>query len=258
MSSASFPGQVRLLSGRTLRRGLRAPELVVPNVAIALFFFIVYDGSFGDASAIASIIGGDFRAFILPVTLLTASVAGTVAGQLLVEDVESGYFRRLLTLPVNRTALVLAPMIFGAALVLFQAVVVLAVGLVLGVDPATGAAGLATIIGLNVVWGLAFAGLTVAVGLLTGNAAATQGATFILFPVLFLTPTFLPRAELRGWLATASAFNPATYLMEAMRDLLLVGWETEGLAVALIVVSTLAAVSIGWASLVARSRTARS
>ena len=255
--NVSFASQVRLLTGRTLRRGLRAPELVVPNLVIALFFFFVYDGSFGDAAFIESIVGGDYRAFVLPVALLSASVAGTVAGQLLVEDVESGYLRRQLTLPLSRAAIVLAPMIFGAVLVVLQALLVLGMGIALGIDPATGVGGVIAIAGLNLLWGLAFAGLTVAVGLITGSAAATAGATFILFPLLFFTPTFLPREQLRGWLETVATWNPATYLLEAMRDLLLVGWEADGLFIAVAVAGGLAVVGAAWAASVARTRTAR-
>jgi len=173
----------------------------------------------------------------------------------LVADLESGYLRRLLTLPVSRVALVLAPMLVGAVLVLAQAV--LGLGLALGADVAAGAGGLLVVLLLALLWGLAFAGYSVATGLLTGNAAAAQFATFAFFALIFVAPTFLPREALEGWLETAASVNPTTYVLEGMRALLVDGWELEPVAPAGAIMVVLCLLSLLWASRVAMRITAR-
>ncbi len=253
MTTAS---QTRLLFGRLLRQQLRS-GLTYGNLVISLFFLAVYVGAFGEAGAIERLTGADFLTFILPVTILNASIAGSSAGQVLVADLESGYLRRLLTLPVSRVALVLAPMLVGAVLVGAQAVLVLALGLALGAEVAAGAGGLLVVLALALLWGLAFAGYSVATGLLTGNAAAAQFATFLFFPLIFVAPTFLPREALEGWLETAAAFNPTTYVLEGMRALLIDGWDLGPVALAAGVIGVLCLLSLWWAARVATRTTAR-
>jgi ABC-type multidrug transport system permease subunit len=248
--------QTRALFLRLLRQQLRAVETYV-SLAISLFFLAVYTGAFGDAEAIERLTGADFLTFILPVSILNAAIAGSAAGQILVADLEAGYLRRLLTLPVSRLALVLAPMLMSAVLVAAQAAFVLALGLALGAEVATGLAGALVLLGLALLWGLAFAGYSVATGLLAGNAAAAQTASFLFFPLIFVAPTFLPREALEGWLATAAAANPTTYLLEAMRGLLIEGWDAGQLLLGAAVMVAVGGLALLWAARVAGRVTAR-
>lgn len=247
---------VRTLYARLLRQQLASP-LTYANLLISLFFLAVYVGAFGDAAAIERLTGADFLTFILPVTILNAAITGSAAGQLLVADLESGYLRRLLTLPVSRVAIVLAPMLVGATLVLAQAVVVVALGLALGVEVAAGPGGLAVVLVLALLWGLAFGGYSVATGLRAGTAVAAQTATFLFFPLIFLAPTFLPREQLAGWLEAVSAMNPTTYVLEAMRALLIDGWEAGTVLTGVAVIGVLCGLTLWWATAVARGVTAR-
>lgn len=60
--------------------------------------------------------------------------------------------------------------------------------------------------------------LTMRIALRTGNAAATSGASFLFFPLSFLTATFVPYDLLTGWIKTAAFINPITYILDAMRQ----------------------------------------
>ncbi len=257
--SDAFPAvktQTAVLFGRLAIQQMRSPTTYI-NLVIALFFLAVYEGAFGGSKEIERLTGASFLTFILPVVILNAAIGGSISGQALVADLESGYFRRLLTLPVSRTALVLAPMLFGALIVTVQAVLVLAIGCALGAGVQTGLAGAAVLVLFALLWGLAFAGYSVATALLTRNAAATQTASFIFFPLIFLAPTFLPREALQGWLRVVSAGNPTTYVLEAMRSLMIVGWDEEKLAVGFAVIGGFSLLTLVWATRVARRTTER-
>lgn len=256
MTPISTTRQIQGLYVRLVRRQVKDATTYV-NLLLAGFFLAVYTGAFGASAGIEQLIGSDFLTFVLPVIILNASIAGSIAGQLLVSDLESGYLRRLLTLPVSRASVVLAPMLLGATLVTAQASLVLVLGLALGASSATGWAGLAAVLGMALLWGLGFAGYSVATGLLAGNAAAAQTASFVFFPLLFLAPTFLPRDQLAGWLQVAAAFNPVTYVLETMRSLLITGWDAGQLATGFAVVGGFCALTLVWASVVARRITTR-
>ena len=52
----------------------------------------------------------------------------------------------------------------------------------------------------------------------------------IFFPLLFVTPNFVPRDQLTRPMEIAATLNPVTYVMEAVRSLILEGFEAEALA----------------------------
>ena len=59
------------------------------------------------------------------------------------------------------------------------------------------------------------------IALKTRSAAATNSGGLIFFPLLFLTPNFVPRDLLTRPMEIAATFNPVTYVMEALRSLIL-------------------------------------
>ena len=123
-----------------------------------------------------------------------------------------------------------------------QVLLIVVLGLIMGLKSATGVAGLVLVVGYAFLWGLAFAGFTVFFALRTKNAAATQAATFIFFPLIFLSTTFVPMDYISaGWLKVAAAINPTTYVFAAMRSLLTEGWQAGPLLVGL-------AVTLGFAT----------
>lgn len=234
-NTLSLPVEVFLLIIRSLTTIMRTPEALLPPVAISIFFLVIYQSTLGKASSFIPGIGGSYLGFILPLSIVSGSLSGSgIAAQNLVRDIERGYFDKLLLTPVRRAALLLAPIMAGAAILGIQSAIVVAVGLLLGLKPATGFPGLLVVIGLGILLGIGFAGFTVSAALGSGSAAATQGASFLFFPLTFLAPTFVPLALLSGWLAVAAKLNPITYVMEAMRSLLNTGWDARAIGISIL------------------------
>lgn len=251
--------QVALLTWRNLVTISRTPEALLPPLVISIFFLIIYNSTLGKAAAFIPDIGGNsYLGFILPLSIVSSSLAGaSIAAQNLVRDIESGYFDKLQLTPISRTALLLGPIMAGSLILGLQASVVLGVGLLMGLESATGLAGLLVVIGLAVLLGTGFAGFTVSAALGSGSAAATQGAGFLFFPLTFLAPTFVPLALLDGWLALAARLNPMTYVLEAMRTTINSGWDSTALLQGVIACLLLAAVTYALAVLALRVRTRR-
>lgn len=151
----------------------------------------------------------------------------------------------------------LGPILAGSLILGLQASIVVAVGLLLGLDPATGPLGLLTVIGLAVLLGTGFAGFTVSAALGSGSAAATQSAGFLFFPLTFLTASFVPLELLSGWLKVAAQINPITYVLTGMRSLMLEGWAVSNLLPALAACLLLAVAMYALAGYALRVRTRR-
>jgi ABC-2 type transport system permease protein len=248
---------VRLLIFRSLRSTLRTPAAVIPNIAISVFFLFVYNSGLSSVANLPGF-GGSYLGFILPVSVVSAAVGGAgLAGQSLVRDLESGYFTKLLLTPANRLGLIWGPMFAGAAVLVVQVVLIVGLGLLLGLRSATGVAGLAFLVFLAFLWGMAFAGYAAFMALRTRNAAAAQAATFAFFPLIFLSATFVPREFLgAGWLRVAATVNPTTYVFEAMRAVLMRGWEAGPVLRGVAVVTGFASLT-GTLALLQARRTAK-
>ena len=91
-------------------------------------------------------------------------------------------------------------------------------------------------------------GVTQYIALKTRNAAATNSAGLIFFPLLFLTPNFVPRELLARPMEIAATINPVTYVMEALRSLILVelDWAViaKGFAVTAVFVVAMVAINV--------------
>ena len=258
-AKASWISQVFLLTRRNLVNIFRTPEALIPPIAISVFFLVIYQSTLGTAAGfIPGLSGKGYLGFILPLSIVSSSLAGAgIAAQNLVKDLENGYFDKLLLTPISRTAVVLGPILAGSLILGLQAFIVVGVGLLLGLDPATGLPGLVAVVGLSVLLGTGFAGFTVSAALGSGSAAATQSAGFLFFPLTFLTASFVPLELLGGWLKTAAMFNPITYVLGGMRSLMLTGWQVNELWPAVAACLILAVAMYGLAAYALRVRTRR-
>jgi len=254
-SALELPYQTALLAGRSLRLLARSPESIVPNMLISVFLLLIFNAALGGAAAfVPELQGASYLAFLLPFTLITA-VLDSPAGQAVVRDIESGYFDKLLLTPVRRSALILGHIVASGLAVVLVAALLLAVALVMGLRPATGIGGLLVTLLFALLIGLGFSGFTVGVALRTGSAAATQGASFAFFPLAFLSTAFFPLDYLQGWLQQVARINPITYLLGALRTLLIAGWDGPTLAAGLLAGGVVGIVPFAFALLSLRVRT---
>ena len=115
----------------------------------------------------------------------------------------------------------------GAKCLVIAAIIVL-LSLVFGVSIASGLFGFVLLIVLTALWGVVYAGFMQCIALKTRSAAATNSGGLIFFPLLFLTPNLVPRDLLTDPMEVAASLNPVTYLMEALRSLILddLAWGT--------------------------------
>ena len=217
MSAAVALGQ------RSLREVIRTPEALFPTLFIPIFFLVVNTGQAAKifpSDSTGFLEGQGYGAFQLPASLLLAGSFGTAA-LFLVEEIEGGYFDKLRAIPVPRYSIVLGRLVAeGAKCVVISTVIVL-IALPFGIEIASGPIGFLLLIALSSLWGIVYAGFMQLIALKTRSAAATNAGGMIFFPLLFLTPNFVPRDLLTEPMEVAATLNPVTYLMEALRSLIL-------------------------------------
>jgi ABC-2 type transport system permease protein len=230
-----------VLAVRALREGIRTPEAIVPTLFIPLFFLVVNVGQAArifPGSTTAFLHGQGYGAFQLPSSMLLAASFGSAA-LFLVEDIVGGYFDKLRATPVRRSALVLGRLIAEGIKSLLIASLIVLLGLAFGITIASGVLGFLLLILLAAGWSIVYSGFMQIIALKTRSAAATNSAGLVFFPLLFLTPNFVPRNLLTHPMEIAATINPVTYVMEALRSLILqdLRWQTIGLGYLVIVVA---------------------
>ncbi len=257
---APFLEQIGLVTWQNLLTIFRRPAALIPPIAISLFFLVIYNSTLGGAASFIPDLGANsYLGFILPLSIISASLSGAgIASQNLVRNIENGYFDKLLLTPINRSALLTGTIFSGAAILGLQAALVMGVALLMGLRIETGLPGAIAVVAMSVLLGLGFAGFTMSAALGSGSAAVTQSAGFVFFPLTFLAPTFVPLDLLSGWLRVAARLNPITYVLEAMRAIINEGWTWPEIMAGVLACVILGAAMYLLTLFALRRRTARS
>ena len=77
---------------------------------------------------------------------------------------------------------------------------------------------------LAALFGVAYAGFGILVALKTRNVQATNTSFLLFFPLLFLSPNFVPFDLLTPVMETLARINPVSYVIVGLRSLILEGW----------------------------------
>jgi ABC-2 type transport system permease protein len=239
--------EVLLLGRRSVREILRYPEATIPVLFIPLFFLAVNIGqvspTFPDTTPFLK--GQGYVAFQLPVSLMFA-VATATTGLALVTEIDSGYFDKLLVAPIRRTSLILGRLTADLVRGIAGSAIVLLVGIVVfGAHVQSGPAGAVLVVLLAALFGVAYAGFGILVALTTRNVQATNTSFLLFFPLLFLTPNFVPFDRLSPVMETLARINPVSYVIVGIRSLIIDGWVVDKILVALGVILVMGVVLIG-------------
>ncbi len=235
--------EVLLLGRRAVREVARYPEATIPTLFIPLFFLAVNIGQVSKTfpSSTSFLHGQGYAAFQLPVSLMFA-VATATSGLALVTEIDMGYFDKLLVAPIHRSSIILGRLVADLVRGIGASTLVLLVGLAFGVQFRSGILGAVVVVILSALFGVAYAGFAILVALRTRNVQATQSSFILFFPLLFLTPNFVPFDRLSGAMQTLARINPISYVIQGIRSLVIDGWDAGKIGLALLVIVVLGAV----------------
>jgi len=211
-----------LLIKRVILKLIKQPSAPLMGFGMSLFFLIVYNAGIGGIGSMDAFGDGGYLSFIFPITIISLAMGSSSgAGQTLNADMESGYFKRLYLSPVPRWILVLAPMLADTLSSLVFTAILIIIGALFGITFQFGFLSVLGILLLSLLWSVSLCGFSAGVMLRTGQHQSAAIVTNAVFPLLFLSTTFLPRQLITSkWLLAVSWFNPVTYILEGNRFLL--------------------------------------
>lgn len=162
--------------------------------AMSLFFLIVYNAGIGGIGNLDVFAGKGYLSFLFPLTIISLAMGSSSgAGQTLNTDMQSGYFRRLYFSPASRWSLVIAPMIADTLSSLVFTAILIAIGALFGITFQFGILSVLGILLISLLWALTLCGFSAGIMIRTGQYQSASIVTNAVFPLLFLSTTFLPR-----------------------------------------------------------------
>jgi ABC-2 type transport system permease protein len=224
--------QTLAVARRAVVRTMRQRALLIFPMIFPLILFAINGSSLSPATRIPGFPTHNYRDFLIAMPFVQGAMFVSIsAGVDLARDIESGFLNRLALTPLRGEALLVGQL--GGALVLgvVQAVVYLLVGLATGVTLVTGVGGAVVLLVLSILIAFAFASLGGLLALRFGTGEAVQGIFPLLFVTLFLSSSSLPRNLIKAaWFRDIATYNPISYLLEALRSLVIKGWDGQALA----------------------------
>jgi ABC-2 type transport system permease protein len=103
----------------------------------------------------------------------------------------------------------------------------------------SGVAGAVVLVVMAALFGVGYAGFGILVALRTRNVQATNTSFLLFFPLLFLTPNFVPFDRLSPLMETLARLNPVSYVIVGLRSLVIDGWDAGKLAACVGVIAAL-------------------
>jgi ABC-2 type transport system permease protein len=246
VTRGGFAIQVGMLARRSVVRTLRQPAMVIPSLSFPLILLAINAGGLNSATRIPGFPANSYLQFALAIPFVQGALfAANSAGTNVANDIETGFLNRLALTPLRRLALLVGQLAGIIVLGLIQALTFVVVGVIAGAGITTGVAGAVVIVAFGLLISLAFGGIGAFVALRTGSGEAVQGVFPLMFAALFLSSVSLPRNLIdTDWFRTVATYNPVSYMLEAIRSLIITGWDGEALALGFACAAGVAAISI--------------
>lgn len=192
--------------------------------------WLVFFGSGVERTIDRDVIGSnDYVAFMLPgVIVFTVVGNGTAGAMPLLWDKEVGYLARMMSMPIARSSVIVSRFVFQVIMQCAQVIAVLAVAYAMGVRIESGFAGVAVLLLAGSLLTMSVTALFCALAYAVpahGTFFAVTG--FVTLPLLFMSNAFVPLDAMPGWMEFFARINPLTYAIDAMRTLILEGWERD-------------------------------
>jgi ABC-2 type transport system permease protein len=216
---ASAPSAALTFAWRGILKIKHVPEQLFDVTLTPILFTVLFTYLFGGALAGSP---REYLHFLLPAILVMTVLFTTVySGVTLNTDVTKGVIDRIRSLPISRSAPLVGPLLSDSVRYLLASLVTLTVGVILGYRPDGGVTGVLAALALLLVFAFSLSWFFMVVGLTLRTPNAVLNLSFAtLFPVTFMTNSFVDPSTMPGWVQAVVHNNPISHLVSAERALM--------------------------------------
>ncbi|WP_447969999.1 ABC transporter permease [Nitrospira sp. M1] len=220
--------EVLALTNRWVKRLSREKFSMLFTLVQPMLFWLIFFGSLFQRAADVNVVQApNYISFLAAgVVVMTVLNNGLAGGVDLLFDKENGFLERLMATPIRRSSVILSRFLFVMAITAMQILVILGVAFFFDVRPETGILGIAVILLIGMLFGVGLTAISMAMAFSVkshGDFFSVLG--FLSLPMIFLSSALVPLSAMPGWMQALAALNPMTWVIDAVRPLILIGWE---------------------------------
>lgn len=233
---------------REMKRYKKSRAGILIRLIQPAIWIIVIGNTFAGTQPLIQSVGyeGEYIEFMTPgVIILTAIFTSIFGGVNTLWDRRYGFMNKALTSPVSRSSIALGKMLAISMISALQASLIIGIALAIGVQFANPLM-IAPIMGIVILFSLGFSGISVTVAASAKSQETFWGViNFLGMPLFMLSPALFPLELLPDWLETLARFNPVTYTVLLVREMMTgIGGVSAVLSIGIIVFFVLAMILI--------------
>jgi len=207
---------------------LRIPIWIFVTLVQPIVWLTLYGQLFRRVVELPGFGSSSYIQFLTPGVVIMTSMFGSAwAGMGIIQDLNDGVMDRLLATPVSRGALITARVLHSAITVLFQGMIILLVGFLLGARFPGGFLGVLALIVLGGLLASGLSALSNGIALLTKREETLIAViNFFGLPLTFLSTAFMSAALMPSWIRNIAKLNPVNWAVDGARDALMgANWD---------------------------------
>ncbi|MEO8105313.1 MAG: ABC transporter permease [Candidatus Saccharibacteria bacterium] len=224
---------------------LRNQDQLLGTFFQPIMFLVLFAAVFGGAISKALPPGVTYLNFLMAgIIVQTVAFGSTTTAVSVCSDLRKGIMDRFRSLPMSNLAVLNGHVVSDVFRNSFSTAVMLLTGLLIGFRSQASLGEWLQIIGILLLFTLAFSWLAAIVGVLAKSVEAVQWLTFVfIFPLTFASSAFVPAESMPAGLRAFAVNQPITQVVDAVRALILGapigqhGWLAVAWSVGLLLVT---------------------
>ncbi len=220
----SFARQVAAVAAAELHKLFRDPTELLTRSVQPILWLLVFGQVFGRTHAIPT--GRlEYIEFMAPGVLAQSILFTSIFfGIAIIWERDLGILQKMLVSPAYRSALVLGKALSAGVRALAQSAIVVLIAMLLGIHLRLGAVSLLGVVAAVIVGAAVFSTFSLLVACVVKTRERFMGIGQVLtMPLFFASNAIYPIDIMPPWLQVAARLNPLTYLVDALRALMLEG-----------------------------------
>jgi ABC-2 type transport system permease protein len=242
--------EISSIFGRWIVKTTRRPTILFFTLVQPIIWFFLFTEAFsavGSIPGFEEITGTDnYKTFFTAAVIVQTVIASALnSGIGMVEDLDSGYLDKLRVAPIRRSSILIGKVLSDGFRIVLQTIVIVVLALIAGVAIITGFLGILMILVFAAAFGIAWSGISTYVALTTKNSESTLVIGLLTtFPLLFLSTAVMPKPLLPDWVQSFSEINPISYVADAVRSLVITGWEWDTIGIGFAVIAVVGVITL--------------
>lgn len=222
-----------VLIGRSFLHIFKNPDQLLSLALQPIMFMLLFRYVFGGAIDTE---GTSYVNFLVAGILIQNAAFGATTTSLSVAtDIQRGIIDRMKSLPIVSSAVLMGHIVADLFRNVVSSIVLIIVALCIGFRPTATPLEWLAIVGLLLIFTLAFSWISATIGLISKTIEAVQWFGFVfVFPLTFASAAFVPTDTMPRFLRLFAENQPVTHVIEAMRSLM-VGTPMNGHALATVI-----------------------